>query len=182
MAGGRGTRLYPLTEDMPKALLPVANRPLLLYQLDVLERSGFTGAVWIARSKARVCAHVQPACRGHCGHPRVRRARAERLAGRPVPLRGCHQQGHVPSRDGGAQAYDAPAGTPVAPDARHRSTLCPSTRTRSVRPRRCVVSAIACVATLSSCPVTSCRTYRFTCALDRARASCVHAVRRRQPR
>mmetsp|Transcript_27875 Transcript_27875/g.28142 ORF Transcript_27875/g.28142 Transcript_27875/m.28142 type:complete len:501 (+) Transcript_27875:156-1658(+) len=33
-------RMFPLTEDVPKCLLPVSNRPLLSYQLDILERSG----------------------------------------------------------------------------------------------------------------------------------------------
>ena len=29
LAGGRGTRLHPLTEDIPKAMVPVAGRPIL---------------------------------------------------------------------------------------------------------------------------------------------------------
>lgn len=40
-AAGRGNRLYPLTEKHPKCLLPVGNRPLITYQLDMLERAGF---------------------------------------------------------------------------------------------------------------------------------------------
>ena len=43
LAGGNGNRMYPLTEEIPKCLLPVANRPLLSYQLELLERVGFTG-------------------------------------------------------------------------------------------------------------------------------------------
>ena len=39
---GSGTRLYPLLESTPKSLLPVAGRPLIAYQLALLERSGFT--------------------------------------------------------------------------------------------------------------------------------------------
>ena len=39
---GSGTRLYPLLESTPKGLLPVAGRPLIAYQLALLERSGFT--------------------------------------------------------------------------------------------------------------------------------------------
>ncbi|KAL3669111.1 hypothetical protein V7S43_005495 [Phytophthora oleae] len=42
LAGGRGIRLYPLTEETPKALLPANNKPLLWYQLHLLETSGFT--------------------------------------------------------------------------------------------------------------------------------------------
>ena len=35
-----GDGLYPLTDDLPTALLPVANRPLLSLQLELLARSG----------------------------------------------------------------------------------------------------------------------------------------------
>jgi translation initiation factor eIF-2B subunit gamma len=42
LAGGRGIRLYPLTEETPKSLLPANGKPLLWYQLHLLETSGFT--------------------------------------------------------------------------------------------------------------------------------------------
>jgi translation initiation factor eIF-2B subunit gamma len=41
LAGGAGTRLWPLSESVPKPLLPVANRPLLSYQLELVESVGF---------------------------------------------------------------------------------------------------------------------------------------------
>jgi translation initiation factor eIF-2B subunit gamma len=50
LAGGTGTRLYPLTEGVPKSLLPVANRPLIAYQLLLLEKAGFQ-EVLVATSK-----------------------------------------------------------------------------------------------------------------------------------
>ena len=37
--------LYPLTNDLPKSLLPLLNRPLLQYQLDLLHASGKEGRV-----------------------------------------------------------------------------------------------------------------------------------------
>lgn len=40
LAGGFGTRMRPLTELRPKPLLPVANRPFLEYQVDLLKRHG----------------------------------------------------------------------------------------------------------------------------------------------
>jgi NDP-sugar pyrophosphorylase family protein len=40
LVGGLGTRLRPLTYRLPKALLPVANRPLLSYELEWLRRAG----------------------------------------------------------------------------------------------------------------------------------------------
>ena len=38
---GEDNVLYPLCEGVPKSLLPIANRPLLLYQLRLLEKAGF---------------------------------------------------------------------------------------------------------------------------------------------
>jgi len=40
LVGGAGTRLRPLTYLMPKALLPVLNRPLISYEVELLARSG----------------------------------------------------------------------------------------------------------------------------------------------
>lgn len=45
LIGGRGTRLRPFTMDTPKPLLPVVNRPFLLYQLDLLRRHGIRQVV-----------------------------------------------------------------------------------------------------------------------------------------
>ncbi len=41
MAGGEGSRLRPLTCDRPKPLVPVCNRPVLAYTLDLLAEHGF---------------------------------------------------------------------------------------------------------------------------------------------
>ncbi len=40
MAGGYGKRMMPLTETMPKSMLPVNGRPLLEHMLDKLQRAG----------------------------------------------------------------------------------------------------------------------------------------------
>jgi NDP-sugar pyrophosphorylase family protein len=45
LAGGLATRLRPITETIPKALVPVAGRPFLAHQLDLLARQGFTRVV-----------------------------------------------------------------------------------------------------------------------------------------
>ena len=40
LCGGRGTRAWPLTEDLPKPLLPVGGQPVLGHLLDVYLRQG----------------------------------------------------------------------------------------------------------------------------------------------
>src|SRR5437870_13685679 len=38
LAGGKGTRLRPLTIHTPKPIVPIFNRPFLHYQLDLLKQ------------------------------------------------------------------------------------------------------------------------------------------------
>jgi mannose-1-phosphate guanylyltransferase len=42
LAGGKGIRLRPLTIHTPKPIVPVANRPFLHYQIELLKRAGIT--------------------------------------------------------------------------------------------------------------------------------------------
>ena len=45
LAGGLGTRLRPLTDSVPKCLIPVAGRPILDYWIDALGRAGIGAAL-----------------------------------------------------------------------------------------------------------------------------------------
>ena len=45
MAGGEGSRLRPLTSNMPKPMLPIANRPMMEHIILLLRKHGFTDLV-----------------------------------------------------------------------------------------------------------------------------------------
>ena len=45
MAGGEGTRLRPLTSNLPKPMMPLANRPMMEHIVDLLRRHGFDDIV-----------------------------------------------------------------------------------------------------------------------------------------
>ncbi len=45
LAGERGATLYPLTARQPRAMLPLAGKPLVQYQLELLKRHGMSEAV-----------------------------------------------------------------------------------------------------------------------------------------
>lgn len=45
MAGGKGSRIRPLTLSRPKPMIPVANRPMIEYIVDKVKKSGFNELV-----------------------------------------------------------------------------------------------------------------------------------------
>lgn len=45
LAGGEGAKLKPLTETIPKAMIPVGYKPLLEYNLELISKSGITDVV-----------------------------------------------------------------------------------------------------------------------------------------
>ena len=47
IAGGRGERLKPLTDSVPKPMVPLDGRPMLSYQVDQLMKNGVTDVVFL---------------------------------------------------------------------------------------------------------------------------------------
>src|ERR687893_401254 len=45
LVGGQGSRLRPITYDVPKAMIPLRNRPFMGYMMDFLRAGGLEGAV-----------------------------------------------------------------------------------------------------------------------------------------
>jgi len=45
LSGGLATRLRPVTEKIPKALLPIAGKPFLAHQLELLQKNGVRSVV-----------------------------------------------------------------------------------------------------------------------------------------
>ncbi|MDP6605583.1 MAG: sugar phosphate nucleotidyltransferase [Dehalococcoidia bacterium] len=65
LTGGRGTRLRPLTPTIPKALIPLLNRPLLAYSLDLYAAVGLSDVVVVVggdhEGVERAAAELAPA-------------------------------------------------------------------------------------------------------------------------
>lgn len=67
LAAGFGSRLMPLTAEMPKSLVPVCGRPILLKQLDNLAENGVEDITVISGYKAQALEQAV-----HSAYPRVR--------------------------------------------------------------------------------------------------------------
>ncbi len=47
MAGGFGTRIQPLTSNIPKPMIPLANRPIMLHIVELLKKHGISEMVML---------------------------------------------------------------------------------------------------------------------------------------
>ncbi len=54
LAGGRGERLRPLTDNAPKPMVPICAKPILWHQVQWLKRGGITDIIFLAGYKWEV--------------------------------------------------------------------------------------------------------------------------------
>ncbi len=67
LSGGKGSRLRPFTYTGAKQLVPVANKPVLFYAIDMMRRSGITDVgIVVGDTREQVVAAVE-AANGHWG-------------------------------------------------------------------------------------------------------------------
>lgn len=46
LIGGKGTRLRPITQTVPKSMVPLRNKPYVHYMVDTMRAAGLEGAVF----------------------------------------------------------------------------------------------------------------------------------------
>lgn len=58
LAAGRGSRMYPFSDSYPKPILPVCNKPLIAYQIELMRSLGITDIVILIGHKGFEIAKV----------------------------------------------------------------------------------------------------------------------------
>lgn len=53
LAGGKGSRMTELTAGQPKCLLPIGNKPMIWFSLQLLERSGFKECIIVVSESVK---------------------------------------------------------------------------------------------------------------------------------
>ncbi|KAM0688244.1 hypothetical protein COBT_000504 [Conglomerata obtusa] len=59
LVGGYGTRLRPLTLTVPKPLVPFANKPILVHQIEALYKAGVNKIILATSSREPICDRIK---------------------------------------------------------------------------------------------------------------------------
>lgn len=70
LAGGYGTRLYPLTINAPKPMIPVAGRPMIEYLIEKIDNRSDISEIFIV-SNDKFC-HVFEEWLQNNPHPKIK--------------------------------------------------------------------------------------------------------------
>jgi NDP-sugar pyrophosphorylase family protein len=57
LAAGEGTRIWPFAEIRPKAMIPVANKPIIAHQVEMLEQLGYVNIVIVGGQMSEQIRH-----------------------------------------------------------------------------------------------------------------------------
>ena len=83
LAGGRGERVAPISQTLPKALIPLHGKPMIAYQLEQLQRLGFKEVVvltgYLGESIRSYCQTLNLEIKVICFESDVNATPAERL-------------------------------------------------------------------------------------------------------
>jgi histidinol-phosphate phosphatase family protein len=83
LAGGRGERIRPISDTLPKALVPLEGKPILAHQIEQLERIGaqeiFILTGYLAKSIASYCKKLNTSIKIHCIESRPNATPAQRI-------------------------------------------------------------------------------------------------------
>ncbi|MFH1854373.1 MAG: nucleotidyltransferase family protein [Candidatus Omnitrophota bacterium] len=70
LAAGYATRLYPLTLNMPKPLLPVAGKPVIEYTLDIVESLNEVDEIFVVTNQ-KFASHFEKWSKGYKGRKKI---------------------------------------------------------------------------------------------------------------
>ena len=59
LCAGQGTRLRPLTDELPKCMVPVAGRPLIEWQIEAIQEAGIEDIVLVGGYRADALQHLE---------------------------------------------------------------------------------------------------------------------------
>ncbi|MGC8586772.1 MAG: nucleotidyltransferase family protein [Candidatus Micrarchaeia archaeon] len=60
LAGGFGKRLRPITEEMPKPMIPIAGKPIIGWQCEWLARAGVdTAVITVGYKKEQIIEYIE---------------------------------------------------------------------------------------------------------------------------